>query len=126
MTRIEKNERFVRNIYKKGPFEGHAFICTPPALLICELPDNDYTLSDKPVENWVPWVVKHYDEWMRMAEELGDDSVPVAKLSTGTHIFAAAFGSPVNVYVDNNPCAVPFVTTAKEADRLEEPVHEDV
>jgi hypothetical protein len=71
--------------------------------------------------DWVPWVVENHRRQMESLERLGDDSVPLAKLSTATHIFAQAFGAPVHVFEDSNPCALPLVQSAEEADRLEIP-----
>ena len=42
---IDRNEAFLRNLYSKGPFQGHAFCCVPPLVQISEHPDFDYTLS---------------------------------------------------------------------------------
>jgi hypothetical protein len=39
----------------------------------------------------------------------------------GTHLYAAAFGSPVHRYDDSNPAAMPFLTSGVEADRVAEP-----
>lgn len=47
-----------------------------------------------------------------MLEAVGDDAVPCAKLSTGTHIYAAAFGCEVYRFPDSNPCAKPLLATA--------------
>lgn len=116
--RIEKNKEFLTNIYRKGTFQGHGFICAPKTEGIIQHPDYDFTISDKPVENWVPWIVSNYEKQVRMASELTDDSVPLAKISTGTHIYAAAFGCKVHSYPDDPPCALPMVETAKDADGL--------
>lgn len=115
------NEAFLHNIYAKGPFQGHAFVCSPQTVTIVEHPDYDFTISEKPVENWVPWVVENYRRQVEMLEAVGDDAVPYAKISTGTHIYAAAFGCQVHRFADNNPCALPLVSTAAEADRLDTP-----
>ena len=117
-SRIARNESFLRNIYAKGPFEGHAFVCSPAGLSIPEHPDYDFTISDKPVKNWAPWVVDDYRRQLEMVEAVGDDAVPRAKIGTGTHIYAAAFGCEVHRFPDSNPCAMPLVSTAAEADKL--------
>jgi hypothetical protein len=100
--------------------EGHAFIASP-----CRTPvyqgKGDVTLSSEPVDHWVREIVEHYARQVKMAEQLDTDLVPVAKLQTATHIYAAAFGSPIKTFTDDNPCALPFVTTAEEADKIEEP-----
>ena len=41
--------------------EKKGFICPPQSVGIAEHPDYDFTISDKPVENRVPWVVEHYE-----------------------------------------------------------------
>jgi hypothetical protein len=117
----EINELFLRNIYAKGPFHGHAFVCTPPQLGCVDHPDYDFTLSDKPVQNWVGQIVENYTRQVRYLEALGDDSVPFARLMTGTHIYAAAFGCPVHGYSDNNPAALPRAASAQEADLIQSP-----
>ena len=116
-----RNETFLRNIYSKGPFQGHGFICSPPLIPIHEHPDYDYTLSAKPVANWVPWVVENYRRECEWAAKTGDDAVPCARLTTGTHLYAAAFGCPVHRFADSNACAAPLAQSAAEADRLAEP-----
>lgn len=120
-NRIRRNEAFLRNIYSRGPYEGRAFVCSPQSVGIAQHPDYDFTISDKPVENWVPWVVENCRRQIEMVEAVGDDAVPCARLSTGTHIYAAAFGCKVHRFPDNNPCAKPLVSTAADADKLETP-----
>ena len=120
-TKAKQNEIFLRNLYTHGLFERHAFTCSPKGVKIFEHPDYDFTISDKPVENWVSWMVENYRQQVEMLEAVGDDSVPRAKLLTGTHIYAAAFGCNVHRFSDDNPCAVPFVFSAKEAERVEVP-----
>ncbi len=119
--KTRQNERFLRNIFEKGPFERHGFVCTPPQLGCTDHPDYDYTLSDKPVENWIPLFVENYRQQQQYLDELGDDNVPCARVTTGTHIYAAAFGCPVHTYSDTNAAAQPLVWTAQDADRLEQP-----
>ena len=118
---IARNESFLRNIYAKGPFQGHGFVCSPAGMSISENPDYDFTISDKPVKNWVPWIVEGYRRQLEMLEAVGDDAVPCARLGTGTHIYAAAFGCEVHRFSDSNPCAKPLLSTAEEADKLGEP-----
>jgi hypothetical protein len=118
---MKSNPEFLRNIYRRGPFEGHGFICTPHGTGIVEHPLYDFTISDRPVGDWVPWVVENYRRQVDMHAAVGDDAVPCARLATGTHIYAAAFGCPVHRFTDNNPCALPRVQSAAEADRLAVP-----
>jgi hypothetical protein len=119
VTLTSRNEAFLRNLYRRGRFERHAFCCVPP---MTDHPDGDFSLSAKPVENWVPWVVENYERKLQSVETLRDDSVPFAKLGTGTYIFAAAFGCEVKRDVDfSNGFTLPRVRCAEEADRLAEP-----
>ncbi|MCE9616038.1 MAG: hypothetical protein K8T26_17340 [Lentisphaerae bacterium] len=116
-----RNEAFLRNLYARGPFQGHALVCSPKMVSIPEHPDYDFTLSEKPVSNWVPWVVENYRRQVVLTEAVGDDAVPCAWLATGTHLYAAACGCKVHRFTDNNACALPFVTCAAEADKVDVP-----
>jgi hypothetical protein len=118
---LKRNEALLRNLYAHGPFERHAFVCMPQPMQICDHPDYDFTISNKPVEGWVPQVVENYRQQLQSVETLGDDSVPVARLICGTHLYAAAFGCEVHRFPDSNPCALPLVASVAEADKLEEP-----
>ena len=121
MTKAEANASFLRNIYNKGPFEGHAFVCRPPRRAIFEGELGDYTISERPVADWVPQIVEDYELQIEYLETLGDHIVPMASLECATHLYAAAFGCPVHRYENNLPCALPVVRSAAEADTLEEP-----
>jgi hypothetical protein len=118
---LNRNRTFLRNIYEKGPFQGHAFLTCPEAIPLHQWPGGDYTLSDRPVKEWVPWVVENYRRAVAHSRATGDDAVPVAKLMTGTHLYAAAFGCPVHQSADNPACALPRAMNAAEADALPEP-----
>lgn len=110
--------RFLRDLFA-GPFPGHGIVMDP------ELPPapwpGDVSCSDRPVKDWVPAGLDRYERMCRYAEALGDDSVPRVFVSTGTQVFAAAFGCPVHIPVDSPPFARPLVETAEEADRLPQP-----
>jgi len=116
--RVENNKRLIADIFA-GKADRHAFLYQPPLVPLREL--GDYTLSKEPVQNWLPWVLENYRRHHESLELYGDDSVPLAKLSTGTQIFANAFGCDVHIPPDDSPCALPMVSCAAEADRLEVP-----
>lgn len=118
---FSRNEAFLRNIYAKGAFEGHGFLCNPEYEMTRDDRGRDYTLSDRPIAELVEPIIRNYERKRSLSLEVGDDGVPQVDLTTGTHLFAAAFGCEVHTYTDNNPCALPLVTTADEADRLEIP-----
>jgi len=117
-SREEQNRRFLTDLFA-GPFRGHAIIM---GYVAPEKPwPGDHTVPDRPVKDWVPWLVADYEARLKCHEALDDDSVPYAKVHTGTQLFAAAFGCPVHVFEDSPPCALPLVTTAAQADRLDVP-----
>jgi hypothetical protein len=119
--RIESNKAFIEAIYRKRPFRGHAFVCHPKLIPAHEHPDYFFTTSDKPVDNWIPQFAENYRRQQVMLEAVGSDSVPCAKIPTGTHIYAAAFGCKVHCHEGSPPCALPFVGSAREADALDQP-----
>lgn len=116
---IEKNKAFLRNIFEKGPFCGHGFTCDAVKLTTYESSNKvDFTASDKAVTDWVPWVIENYNRSIDLLENVPHDGVPFASLGTGTHIYAAAFGCRVNIFKESNPCALPLVKSAEEADKI--------
>ena len=94
-TLIEKNKAFIRKVFD-GQADRHGFVCQPSQIPLYER--GDYTLSDRPVKEWVPFVAENFRRKAEMLETLQDDSVPVASLMTGTHLFAQAFGCEVHTY----------------------------
>jgi len=116
-----RNEKFLRNIYAQGPFQGHAFGAVPQTKPMHLFPGGDYTISARPVTEWVPGLVENYRLEAEWSERLDSDHIPTARLICGTHLYAAAFGCQVHTFPDNPPCALPLVKTAAEADQLSEP-----
>lgn len=121
-ARIERNKAFLGNLYRHGPFQGHALVVSnapgePPRFggLV------DYTLSTRPVTDWLAWSVDTYRRRLEFLSEVEHDGVPLAPVKTGTHIYAAAFGCPVAEIKDSNPMALYRVHSAAEADALEIP-----
>jgi hypothetical protein len=119
--RVAQNQAFLANLFAHGPFERHGLVCHPPQIPVYDGPDNDFTTSRRPVADWVPWAVENYQRKVRLLDAVPHDGVPTCDMSTGTQIFAAAFGCEVHRSPDTNPCALPLVTTAAEADALPEP-----
>ncbi len=116
--RVARNKRFLTDLFA-GPFRGHAIIMDPEPTA----PGwpGDFTCSERPVRDWVPWALRDYEAQCERLEALDDDNVPSVEVHTGTQIFAAAFGCPVHIFEGSNAGARPLVTTAEEADRLPEP-----
>jgi len=116
--RVARNRQYLANLFA-GPFPGHAIIVNHEAV---PFPGpGDLASSDLPVTDCVDWGMSNYEGQLEVLEVLDDDSVPHVKVSTGTQVFAAAFGCPVHMYEDSNPCALPLVARAEEADRLDVP-----
>lgn len=115
---MSQRKQRIRNLFN-GTDTRPAFIWQPPLVPLTEV--GDYTLSDKPVAQWTPWVIENYRRKVAAGERLQDDSVPLAKLSTGTQLFAHAFGCKVHIPPGDMPCALPRVGSAAEADKLEMP-----
>ena len=118
---IDRNQAFLASLFGGGEFARHGFVCHSPHLPVYEGPDNDFTTSNRPVAEWLPWAVENYRREVALLDATGHDDVPTCDLATGTQIFAAAFGCPVHRSRDTNPCALPLVESAAEADALAEP-----
>ena len=121
MTSLEKrNRRFLTDLFA-GPFRGHGIIVSA----VSDDPDHlgDFTISSRPVSDWVPLHVAQYQARVKSLETFQDDAVPYVSLGTNTGLFAAAFGCPIHVYegMETNAAARPIVRTAAEADRLAMP-----
>jgi len=117
-TRSIDNRRFLADLFA-GPFRGHAIIMDHEAV-----PSGfpgDFAISERPLSDWLPWAVRNFEARVQWHEETGDDSVPFVSLTTGTEIFAAAFGCPVHLYPDAPAAARPLVFDAREADALPAP-----
>ncbi|MGC9349281.1 MAG: uroporphyrinogen decarboxylase family protein [Anaerolineae bacterium] len=116
------NRQYLTDLFA-GPFPGHAIIMDPELRESYQemRPYGDFTLPHRPLTDWLPHLLQRYEDQVTWHEATGDDAVPYVKLSTGTQLFAAAFGCPVHTFEDSPPCALPLVTTAEEADQLQVP-----
>jgi hypothetical protein len=119
-SRIARNRRHLTDLFA-GPFPGHAIIMDPEPRENELQRFGDFTLGLWPQAEWLTYLLGRHEERLRWHEALDDHSVPFVKLSTGTELFAAAFGCDVHVYEDSPPAALPLVRTAEEADRLAVP-----
>jgi len=116
--RVERNRSHLARLFA-GSFPGHAVVMSAESA--CPPLPGDVTCPDRPVGLWVDRALRQYEAELRVLAELDDDSVPVARITTGTQLFAAAFGCRVHLFVDSPPCALPLVETAHQADALVEP-----
>jgi len=118
MTHEEENREFLADLFA-GPFRGHALIMSPEP--IPPPWPGDFAISERPVADWLPWLLESYEAARKWHEILKDDSVPYVKLFTGTELFASAFGCPVYLPADSPPSARPLVSSGAEADQLRVP-----
>ena len=112
---VTRNKKLIRGIFA-GTDDRHGFVCSPSLIPLSQV--GDFTLSSDPVQNWIPWMVENYKRQVKSLEQYQDDGVPIAKLSTGTQLFANAFGCEVHIPPEDNPCALPMVSCADEAGKL--------
>lgn len=115
----ERNRRFLTELFAGGS-PGHAIWIEPQPTAGTGLP-GDVACSAAGVRVWVDAELRRYEAMCESLEALEDDSVPYARVPTGTHLFAAAFGCPVHDFEGSPSAAMPLVETAAEADRLEAP-----
>ena len=120
MPSVIQRKQFLTDLYKRSPVDRHALICTPPVLSLWDWPGGDYSISERPMSSYVELIAEQYRDEVKFHDDIGDDGVAIARLMTGTHIFAAAFGAPVHRFTDNNACALPYINTAEEADGVAE------
>lgn len=112
---------FLTALYQRKTTARHAYIAVPPLTPIHQMPGYDFTISNQPVANWLKTIIGDYIVQQQYHDALGDDAVPRAKIGTGTHIYAAAFGAAVHRFENDNPCAVPRVFSAADAEKISEP-----
>jgi hypothetical protein len=112
------NRQFLADLFG-GPFRGHAIIMDHEAIPSGR--NDDYSISEQPVKDWLPWALRNFEARVKWHEAIGDDAVPYVALTTGTAIFAACFGCAVQLYDGAPPAARPLVFAAEEADALPVP-----
>jgi hypothetical protein len=69
----------------------------------------------------IEWAWSAYQAQLERTQWLADDAVPCLQVSTGTEIFAEAFGCPVHRPADNMPFALPLIRSAAQVDSLAVP-----
>ena len=69
----------------------------------------------------IEWAWKVYEKQQERAGWLRDDAVPCLQVSTGTEIFAEAFGCPVHRREGDMPFALPLIRSAGEVASMRAP-----
>ncbi|MEI6520207.1 MAG: uroporphyrinogen decarboxylase family protein [bacterium] len=120
MKTISANKQFLTDLFS-GEFRGHAVIMNTPWIDDGGL--GDFTVSTRPVSDWVPVAIKRYEMAVKYQQEVQDDSVPYDRIvQTNTGIFASAFGCKIHVYdMATNAAAMPMLDDVADADALPEP-----
>jgi len=85
-----------------------------------DAPARPHLWPEKKAER-VEWAWRLYEMRRARAEWLADDMVPGLMATTGTEIFAAAFGYPVMQPEDDMPFARPIITDASQVGKLKTP-----
>jgi len=85
-----------------------------------DAPPRPHLWPEKKAER-IEWAWRLYEQRMARAEWLMDDMVPGLLVTTGTEIFAAAFGCPVLQPEDTMPYARPIITEAAQVAALRVP-----
>ncbi len=121
---VSDTKRFLRDLYD-GPFSRHAVSLMP------QLPENplgDFTCSELPVKEWVPYYLRQFEVMEEYRTALDLDLIPFVNLNTNTGIFASAFGCRLHVFkeYETPACALSSVSSADAADALADPVLEHV
>lgn len=91
--------------------------------LINYLPDNCISPSpwpEKRVER-MDAALQAYERELARSAWLQDDTIPCLNFTTGTEIFAEAFGCPVHRPDDNMPYARPLISSATEVAKIKVP-----
>lgn len=73
----------------------------------------------------IEWAWKKYCSGMEKMSWLEDDSIPHLSVTSGTEIFAESFGAKVYRPADNMPCAIPYIFSPEEAEKVKVPRLED-
>ena len=76
-------------------------------------------------EQRIEWSYARYMRQMEDVQWLADDRVPALTMITGTEVFAEAFGCAVHKPLDNNPFALPLISSSAELSRVKFPRLED-
>jgi len=97
------------------PYPGHGVRVDPPG------PNDQAILRHGTIEDRAQMGKRALEHDLMCLEQVGDDRVPMLHCWTGTEVFAAAFGCPVQLPEHSMPFALPAVHTANDADRLIEP-----
>lgn len=73
----------------------------------------------------IEWAWKNYLDGMERIKWLEDDYIPYLSVTSGTEIFAEAIGAKVYRPTDNMPCAIPYIFSPEEAEKVKIPRLED-
>lgn len=117
-SKVARNRQYLRDVFT-GNARNHGIVIDP---LGPPAPHpGDYSIPGTPLEDWLPNILQNYADQIAYLEALDLDSVPAARMVTGTGVFASAFGCELHLYPDTPAAARPLVFTAEEANKLQVP-----
>ncbi len=120
MTRLQANRSYLRDLYTASGPQLAILIHTP--LEHDHIDPWDYTLSDRPVTDWVGPLLSKYEAELKRLDELPDDKAPYIDLCRNTGIFPAAFGCELHTYDGGGAAAArPCVFSSEDLKLLPKP-----
>lgn len=78
-------------------------------------------ITDGHYEQGSDWIIKKYNIMMNNISRIHDDTIPFLDMTTGTEIFAEAFGCKVVYPGNNNPFAIYKIDSISEISTLKTP-----
>jgi hypothetical protein len=117
-SKAVRNRQYLSDLFA-GNARNHGIIIDPLSPPAPHL--GDYSIPGTPLSDWLPFILQNYEDQIAYLDALDLDSVPTARMITGTGVFASAFGCALHLYPDTPAAARPLVFTPEEADRLQVP-----
>ena len=121
---VEKRKKFLSDMFTGAPVERHGFL-VKGGVRRRAWEIGDFATSDRPLKEFLPYVLETYQTGMEYFELPGNDWIPMIDLNYGTHVFAVACGAKPVFPTKSSPYAEAMVLSAAEADKFEEPKVED-
>ena len=125
MKTIEERKARWLGLYEPGVDSKFVYV------IGCSEPEEGIEVPGRPPlwpqfrDERIEWAWKRYEAAVSRAKWLDDDAVPFLSVTSGTEIFAEAFGARVHRPDDNMPFAIPFITSPEQAEKIKVPRLED-
>lgn len=121
-THEQGNMAKIQTLYETRSDKTRAlFVMRKSMIGLFERPGGDYSLSTRPIEEWVPCLAEGFAAQADLRARVRDDGVTCASMHTGTQLFAYALGAEAHVFSDTNPCALACFSSGADAMKMKEP-----